>query len=123
MSDSERFPTASTIASSSSGPRPASVSNSARASDSDPMRRWRRASCRSVDRRSAALVVRVGRALSGEVLAVQGPPGSGKTHTGAALIRALLDDLGMIDLDFATTPELAPAVRSAVDSYLNGHGH
>jgi len=38
------------------------------------------------------LVVRAGRALSGEVLAVQGPPGSGKTTTGAALIRALLDD-------------------------------
>jgi uncharacterized protein len=40
----------------------------------------------------SASVVRVGRALSGEVLAVQGPPGSGKTYTGAALIRALLDD-------------------------------
>jgi uncharacterized protein len=40
----------------------------------------------------SALVVRVGRALSGEVLAVQGPPGSGKTYTGAELIRALLDD-------------------------------
>jgi len=38
------------------------------------------------------LVVRAGRALSGQVLAVQGPPGSGKTTTGAALIRALLDD-------------------------------
>ncbi|MEO6143851.1 MAG: TM0106 family RecB-like putative nuclease [Dermatophilaceae bacterium] len=38
------------------------------------------------------LVVRTGRALSGQVLAVQGPPGSGKTTTGAALIRALLDD-------------------------------
>ena len=38
------------------------------------------------------LVVRVGRALSGQVLAVQGPPGSGKTTTGAELIRALLDD-------------------------------
>jgi hypothetical protein len=37
-------------------------------------------------------------------------------------IRALLDDLGMIDLDFATAPELAPAVRSSVDSYLNSHG-
>jgi uncharacterized protein len=37
-------------------------------------------------------VIRVGRSLSGEVLAVQGPPGSGKTYTGAALIRALLDD-------------------------------
>jgi uncharacterized protein len=41
---------------------------------------------------SSELVVRVGRALSGQVLAVQGPPGSGKTTTGAALIRALLDD-------------------------------
>lgn len=38
------------------------------------------------------LVVRAGRALSGQVLAVQGPPGSGKTTTGAALIRAMLDD-------------------------------
>lgn len=38
------------------------------------------------------LVVRAGRALSGQVLAVQGPPGSGKTTTGAELIRALLDD-------------------------------
>jgi len=37
-------------------------------------------------------------------------------------IRALLDDLGMIDLDFATTPDLAHAVRTSVDSYLNGHG-
>ena len=40
----------------------------------------------------SALVVRAGRALSGQVLAVQGPPGSGKTTTGAELIRALLDD-------------------------------
>ncbi|MHB8273534.1 MAG: TM0106 family RecB-like putative nuclease [Dermatophilaceae bacterium] len=38
------------------------------------------------------LVVRAGRALSGQVRAVQGPPGSGKTTTGAAMIRALLDD-------------------------------
>ena len=37
-------------------------------------------------------------------------------------IRALLDDLGMIDLDFATSAELAPALRSAVDGYLNSHG-
>jgi len=37
-------------------------------------------------------------------------------------IRALLDDLGMIDLDFATTPALAPVIRTAVDGYLNGRG-
>jgi hypothetical protein len=35
-------------------------------------------------------------------------------------IRALMDDLGMIDLDFATGPDAAPAVRAAVDGYLNG---
>lgn len=38
-------------------------------------------------------------------------------------IRAQLDDLGMIDLDFAATPVLAPAIRTAVDGYLNGRGH
>ena len=38
-------------------------------------------------------------------------------------IRALMDDLGMIDLDFAANPDAAPAVRAAVDSYLNGRGH
>ena len=37
------------------------------------------------------VVVRVGRALAGEVLAVQGPPGTGKTYAGSALIRELLD--------------------------------
>lgn len=44
----------------------------------------------------------------------------GKPH--GLQIRALLDDLGMIDLDFATTPELAHALRTSVDGYLNGHG-
>ena len=38
-------------------------------------------------------------------------------------IRALMDDLGMIDLDFAASPAAAPAVRAAVDSYLNGRSH
>lgn len=37
-------------------------------------------------------------------------------------VRALLDDLGNLDLDFATAPEVAPAVRSAVDGYLTSHG-
>ncbi len=40
----------------------------------------------------AAVVVRAGAGLRGEVLAVQGPPGAGKTYAGAALIRRLLDD-------------------------------
>jgi hypothetical protein len=38
-------------------------------------------------------------------------------------IRALMDDLGMIDLDFAASPEAAHAVRAAVDTYLNGRKH
>jgi uncharacterized protein len=37
-------------------------------------------------------VVRIGRGLADAVLAVQGPPGSGKTTVGARLIGALLDD-------------------------------
>ena len=37
------------------------------------------------------LMCRVGRSLAGEVLAVQGPPGSGKSHHAAELIRQLLD--------------------------------
>ena len=37
-------------------------------------------------------------------------------------IRALMDDLGMIDLDFAAGPDAAPAVRAAVDNYLSGRG-
>jgi len=40
----------------------------------------------------ADAVVRIGRGLSDAVLAVQGPPGSGKTTAGARLIRALLED-------------------------------
>jgi hypothetical protein len=37
-------------------------------------------------------------------------------------VRAQIDDLGMIDLDFATSAELAPLVRRAVDNYLNSQG-
>ena len=37
-------------------------------------------------------------------------------------IRALMDDLGMIDLDFAASPDAAPAVRASVDGYLSGRG-
>jgi predicted RecB family nuclease len=39
----------------------------------------------------AEAVVRVGLGLAGEVLAVQGPPGAGKTYAASRLIRALLD--------------------------------
>jgi hypothetical protein len=39
--------------------------------------------------------------------------------TYALRVQALLDDLGMVDLDFATDAALAPSLRSAVDGYLN----
>ncbi|MGH8254451.1 MAG: hypothetical protein ACRES2_10430 [Steroidobacteraceae bacterium] len=42
-----------------------------------------------------------------------------KGKTAPMEIRALMDDLGMIDLDFSASPEAAPALRAAVDSYLN----
>jgi len=35
-------------------------------------------------------------------------------------IRVLLDDLGMVDVDFIAEQTIAPAVRAAVDGYLNG---
>ncbi|HET9059997.1 MAG TPA: TM0106 family RecB-like putative nuclease [Acidimicrobiales bacterium] len=41
---------------------------------------------------AAEAVLRVGRKVTDSVLAVQGPPGSGKTTVGAELIRAILDD-------------------------------
>jgi hypothetical protein len=45
-----------------------------------------------------------------------------KGQPGQFEIRALMDDLGMIDLDFAAGADAAPAVRAAVDGYLNGRG-
>ncbi|MGH3517100.1 MAG: TM0106 family RecB-like putative nuclease [Haloechinothrix sp.] len=59
-------------------------------------------------------VLRLGRRLNGEVLAVQGPPGSGKTTVGAALIRALLDDgkrVGVVAQSHAVIGHLLSAVR------------
>jgi hypothetical protein len=43
--------------------------------------------------------------------------------SGNLEIRALLDDLGMLDLDFTSYPEVIPAIRAAVDGYLNNHAH
>jgi predicted RecB family nuclease len=62
---------------------------------------------------AADAVVRVGTSLAGEVLAVQGPPGSGKTTAGAALIRALLDQgkrVGVTALSHAVIGNLLAAV-------------
>ena len=37
-------------------------------------------------------------------------------------VRARIDEFGMLDLDFFTTPPMAPSVRGAVDGYLNARG-
>lgn len=36
-------------------------------------------------------------------------------------IHALLDGLGMLDLDFVSEPDTSLAIRRAVDAYLNAH--
>jgi len=36
-------------------------------------------------------------------------------------VRALLDDLGTVDLDFTTSATLATALRVDIDAYLNAH--
>ncbi|MFI4867547.1 MAG: hypothetical protein ACHQDB_10665 [Steroidobacterales bacterium] len=46
-------------------------------------------------------------------------------HKGAShvlRVRARLDEFGNLDLDFFSAPEMAAAVRSAVDRYLNARG-
>ena len=43
-----------------------------------------------------------------------------KGQTYPLQIHVLLDDLGTLDMDFATSSEIAPRVRNAVDSYING---
>jgi hypothetical protein len=46
-------------------------------------------------------------------------------HKGASYalrVRARLDEFGDVDLDFFSAPEMAAAVRSAVDHYLNARG-
>lgn len=40
----------------------------------------------------------------------------------ALRVRARLDEFGDVDLDFFSAPEIASAVRSAVDRYLNARG-
>jgi hypothetical protein len=37
-------------------------------------------------------------------------------------VRARIDEFGMLDLDFFTSPALAASVRGAVDGYLNARG-
>jgi hypothetical protein len=47
------------------------------------------------------------------------------SHKGASYVlrvRARLDEFGNLDLDFFSAPEMAAAVRSAVDRYLNARG-
>ncbi|GAA1243242.1 TM0106 family RecB-like putative nuclease [Oryzihumus leptocrescens] len=77
-------------------------------------------------------VLRVGRGLRSGVLAVQGPPGSGKSTAGAELIRALLDDgkrVGITATSHAVIGHLLRAVGrpalqrcNAEDDFCAGDG-
>ena len=69
---------------------------------------------RGPDESAADAVVRIGRGLAGNVLAVQGPPGSGKTTVGARLIRALLDDGKTVGVT-ATSHAVIGHLLAAVD--------
>lgn len=64
------------------------------------------------------VVVRVGQRLDGSVLAVQGPPGSGKTSAASELVRALLDEgkkVGVTALSHAVIRNLLKGIgRPAV---------
>ena len=61
-------------------------------------------------------------ALPAEVSRVWEFSGSHKGASYALRVRARLDEFGNLDLDFFSAPEMAAAVRSAVDRYLNARG-
>ncbi|MGY1714188.1 TM0106 family RecB-like putative nuclease [Geodermatophilus sp. SYSU D01106] len=69
---------------------------------------------RRPDEQAGDAVVRIGLRLDGEVLAVQGPPGSGKTRAASMLIRALLDAGKKVGVT-ATSHAVIGNVLSAVD--------
>lgn len=71
-------------------------------------------------------IVRLGLALGGEVLAIQGPPGSGKTTAAAALIRGLLDagkKVGVTATSHAVIGNLLKAVGRAALQKCEEHQH
>ncbi len=78
---------------------------------------------------SLGRVCRLGGGLRGEVLAVQGPPGSGKTYAGVHLIRNLLDSgvrVGVTAPSHAVLDALLrktgrPAIRKVSKELLNQH--
>ncbi|MGY1988048.1 TM0106 family RecB-like putative nuclease [Blastococcus sp. SYSU DS0669] len=71
-------------------------------------------------------IVRLGLALDGEVLAIQGPPGSGKTTAAAALIRELLDagkKVGVTATSHAVIGNLLKAVGRPALQKCEEHQH
>ncbi|MCZ2859980.1 TM0106 family RecB-like putative nuclease [Blastococcus sp. VKM Ac-2987] len=75
---------------------------------------------------TTAAVVRLGLALDGEVLAIQGPPGSGKTTAAAELIRELLDagkKVGVTATSHAVIGNLLKAVGRPALQKCEEHQH
>jgi hypothetical protein len=73
-------------------------------------------------RRDAERVARQIDALPAEVSRVWDFSAIHKGASSALRVRARLDEFGNVDLDFFSPPEMAGAVRSAVDRYLNARG-
>jgi hypothetical protein len=73
-------------------------------------------------RRDAERVASEIEALPAEVSRIWDFNAIRKGASYALRVRARLDEFGNVDLDFFSAPEMAAAVRSAVDRYLNARG-
>ena len=73
-------------------------------------------------RRDAELVATEIDALPAEVSRVWDFSPIHKGASSVLRVRARLDEFGNLDLDFFSAPEMAAAVRGAVDRYLNARG-
>jgi uncharacterized protein len=63
-----------------------------------------------------AFAIRAGRQLDHSVLAIQGPPGSGKTYTGSEMIRALIADGKRVGVTANSHKVISKLLKEACDA-------